>query len=69
MQLSSNAISGGSAIPRRFNCDAEDLSPPLDWQAAPEMTASFVLLCDAEVVVIARSLGLAPGDASAACRS
>ena len=46
MQLSSNAFSGGSAIPRRFTCDAEDLSPPFDWQAAPEMTASFVLLCD-----------------------
>lgn len=46
MQLSSNAFSGGSAIPHRFTCDGEDLSPPLDWQAAPEMTASFVLLCD-----------------------
>jgi Raf kinase inhibitor-like YbhB/YbcL family protein len=46
MQLSSNAFSSGSAIPRRFTCDGEDLSPPLDWQAAPAMTASFVLLCD-----------------------
>lgn len=46
MQLSSNAFSRGSAIPRRFTCDGEDLSPPLDWQAAPAMTASFVLLCD-----------------------
>ena len=46
MQLSSNAFSSGSAIPRRFTCDGEDLSPPLDWQAAPATTASFVLLCD-----------------------
>jgi Raf kinase inhibitor-like YbhB/YbcL family protein len=46
MQLSSNAFSSDSAIPRRFTCDGEDRSPPLDWQAAPAMTASFVLLCD-----------------------
>ncbi len=46
MQLSSNAFSDGSAIPRRFTRDGEDLSPALDWQAAPAMTASFVLLCD-----------------------
>lgn len=46
MQLSSNAFSSGSAIPRRSTCDGEDLSPPLDWQAAPATTASFVLLCD-----------------------
>jgi Raf kinase inhibitor-like YbhB/YbcL family protein len=46
MQLSSNAFSSGSAIPRRFTCDGEDLSPPLDWRGAPAATASFVLLCD-----------------------
>jgi Raf kinase inhibitor-like YbhB/YbcL family protein len=46
MQLSSSAFSGGSAIPRRYTCDGEDLSPPLDWEAAPPATRSFVLLCD-----------------------
>lgn len=46
MQLSSSAFSNGSAIPRRFTCDGEDLSPPLDWDAAPSTTRSFVLLCD-----------------------
>lgn len=46
MQLSSSAFSNGSAIPRRFTCDGEDLSPPLDWEAAPSTTRSFVLLCD-----------------------
>jgi Raf kinase inhibitor-like YbhB/YbcL family protein len=34
-----------SAIPRRFTCDGEDLSPPLDWSGAPAGTRSFVLLC------------------------
>jgi Raf kinase inhibitor-like YbhB/YbcL family protein len=46
MRLSSGAFSNGSAIPRRFTCDGEDLSPPLDWSGAPEGTRSFVLLCD-----------------------
>ncbi len=46
MQLSSSAFSNGAAIPRRFTCDGEDLSPPLAWQAAPAKTRSFVLLCD-----------------------
>lgn len=46
MQLSSSAFSNGSAIPRRFTCDGENLSPPIDWDAAPPATRSFVLLCD-----------------------
>jgi Raf kinase inhibitor-like YbhB/YbcL family protein len=46
MQLSSSAFSNGSAIPRRFTCDGENLFPPLDWEAAPSTTRSFVLLCD-----------------------
>jgi Raf kinase inhibitor-like YbhB/YbcL family protein len=46
MQLSSKAFSDGSTIPRRFTCDGEDLSPPLDWEAPPPTTRSFVLLCD-----------------------
>jgi Raf kinase inhibitor-like YbhB/YbcL family protein len=46
MQLSSSAFSNGSAIPRRFTCDGENLSPPLAWDAAPPATRSFVLLCD-----------------------
>jgi Raf kinase inhibitor-like YbhB/YbcL family protein len=45
MQLSSTAFSDGSAIPRRFTCDGEDLSPPLEWSGAPLGTRSFVLLC------------------------
>ena len=46
MQLSSSAFSSGAAVPRRFTCDGEDLSPPLDWRAAPPATRSFVVLCD-----------------------
>lgn len=46
MELLSSAFADRSAIPRRFTCDAENLSPPLQWSNAPEGTRSYVLLCD-----------------------
>jgi Raf kinase inhibitor-like YbhB/YbcL family protein len=46
MRLNSTAFADGSAIPRRFSCDGDDLSPPLSWSDAPTGTRSFVLLCD-----------------------
>jgi Raf kinase inhibitor-like YbhB/YbcL family protein len=46
MLLKSSAFSDGAKIPRRFTCDGEDLSPPLEWTGAPAAMQSFVLLCD-----------------------
>ncbi|HMK78921.1 MAG TPA: YbhB/YbcL family Raf kinase inhibitor-like protein [Xanthobacteraceae bacterium] len=46
MKLASSAFPDGAAIPRRFTCDGENLSPPLAWSEAPAGTRSFVLLCD-----------------------
>ncbi len=46
MRLESSAFSDGDRIPRRFTCEGEDLSPPVNWSDAPAGTASFVLLCD-----------------------
>lgn len=46
MKLLSNAFADGTAIPQRFTCDGENLSPPLQWSGAPEGTRSYVLLCD-----------------------
>jgi len=46
MRLRSSAFADGSAIPRRFTCDGENVSPPLDWGDVPAATRSFVLLCD-----------------------
>jgi Raf kinase inhibitor-like YbhB/YbcL family protein len=46
VELKSSAFSDGDTIPRRFTCEGEDLSPPLQWSDAPAGTRSFVLLCD-----------------------
>ncbi|HVX77959.1 MAG TPA: YbhB/YbcL family Raf kinase inhibitor-like protein [Bradyrhizobium sp.] len=46
MKLVSSAFADGAAIPRRFTCEGENISPPLQWSDAPEGTRSFVLLCD-----------------------
>lgn len=46
MKLGSDAFRDGEAIPRRFTCDGEDISPPLEWEGAPAETRSFVLVCD-----------------------
>ena len=46
MQLSSVVFADGSAIPNRFTCDGEDVSPPLNWSGARARTPSFVVLCD-----------------------
>lgn len=46
MRLRSSAFADGSAIPRRFTCEGEDISPPLQWSDVPADTRSFVLLCD-----------------------
>jgi Raf kinase inhibitor-like YbhB/YbcL family protein len=46
MRLSSAAFSDGAEIPRRYTCEGDDISPPLQWSEAPAGTQSFVLLCD-----------------------
>lgn len=46
MKLQSSAFADGAAIPKRFTCDGDNVSPPLQWSGAPKGTLSFVLLCD-----------------------
>jgi len=44
--LSSTAFDDGKAIPRKYTCEGDDLSPPLRWSDAPAGTQSFVLIVD-----------------------
>jgi Raf kinase inhibitor-like YbhB/YbcL family protein len=46
MRLRSSAFADGAAIPSRFTCSGQDVSPPLEWSETPAGTRSFVLLCD-----------------------
>jgi Raf kinase inhibitor-like YbhB/YbcL family protein len=46
MRLRSSAFADGSTMPRRFTCEGDDISPPLEWSDVPHGTRSFVLLCD-----------------------
>jgi Raf kinase inhibitor-like YbhB/YbcL family protein len=36
IQIESPALSEGAAMPTRFTCDGENVSPPLRWSGVPE---------------------------------
>ena len=44
--LTSTAFDPGGAIPRRFTCDGEDVSPELSWSGAPDGAAALTLVVD-----------------------
>ncbi|MGH2625813.1 MAG: YbhB/YbcL family Raf kinase inhibitor-like protein [Anaerolineales bacterium] len=46
LTLTTTAFPAGGKIPRRYTCDGEDISPPLEWRDPPEGTKSFVLIMD-----------------------
>lgn len=46
LDLISSAFAEGEAIPTRYTCDGEDVSPPLKWSNVPEGTKSFALIAD-----------------------
>jgi Raf kinase inhibitor-like YbhB/YbcL family protein len=46
IQLISPAFSEGGTIPKKFTCDAENVSPQLDWSDIPIGTQSLVLIAD-----------------------
>ncbi len=46
LSLGSPAFASQGAIPGRFTCDGEDVSPPLAWSGAPAGTRSFALIVD-----------------------
>lgn len=44
--LSSDDFKHEQLIPKKFTCDAENVSPSLSWTHAPKGTVSFVLIVD-----------------------
>ena len=46
VQLSSSAFRDGEAIPQKYTCDGEDVSPQLSWSGLPQDTKSLALIVD-----------------------
>jgi Raf kinase inhibitor-like YbhB/YbcL family protein len=46
LAITSPAFAPGDALPARFTCDGEGVSPPLLWTDPPEGTKSFALIVD-----------------------
>lgn len=46
LEVTSSAFSEGEAIPRKYTCDGDDVSPPLAWSGAPDGVASYALIMD-----------------------
>jgi Raf kinase inhibitor-like YbhB/YbcL family protein len=44
--LTSDAFEQGAAIPSRYTCEGDDLSPPLSWIDVPDDALSLALICD-----------------------
>jgi hypothetical protein len=44
--LSSTAFAEEDRIPRKYSCDGDDISPPMQWTDPPEGTMSFALIAD-----------------------
>jgi Raf kinase inhibitor-like YbhB/YbcL family protein len=46
ISVTSPAFDDGAAIPTRYSCDGDNVSPPLAWQGAPDGTVAFALILD-----------------------
>jgi Raf kinase inhibitor-like YbhB/YbcL family protein len=46
VELSSPAFNQAEAIPEKYTCDGDDVSPPLHWQNLPDGTQSLALIVD-----------------------
>ena len=44
--ITSDAFREGEAIPTKYTCDGDDLSPALRWSDIPPNTKSFLLICE-----------------------
>jgi hypothetical protein len=46
VKLSSTVFSDGEMIPKKYSCDADNISPPLEWSDIPDGTKSLALIVD-----------------------
>jgi Raf kinase inhibitor-like YbhB/YbcL family protein len=44
LELSSSAFAPGGAMPQKYSCEGDNVSPPLTWASAPPGTKSFALI-------------------------
>jgi hypothetical protein len=44
--VTSSAFTEGAWIPKKYTCDAEDISPDLKWSGVPSGAKSVALICD-----------------------
>ncbi|MCX5062088.1 MULTISPECIES: YbhB/YbcL family Raf kinase inhibitor-like protein [unclassified Streptomyces] len=44
--VSSTAFADGATIPRRYTCDGENVSPPLDFSGVPSAATTLVVLAE-----------------------
>lgn len=46
MKVTSSAFEEGAMIPKKYTCDAVDISPPLKWSNVPEGAKTIAIICD-----------------------
>ena len=46
LEVTSSAFDHEMAIPAKYTCEGQDISPPLAWSAGPEGTACYGLIMD-----------------------
>lgn len=46
IKLTTTAFQEGEQIPKKYTCDGENISPPLEWSGIPQETQSIALICD-----------------------
>jgi Raf kinase inhibitor-like YbhB/YbcL family protein len=46
LMIKSPVFQNGDAMPLKYTCKGENISPPLFWEGPPDNTASFALICE-----------------------
>ena len=48
LQISSTAFEHQGAVPKKYTCQGDDISPPLAWSGLPDGTKSVALIVDVQ---------------------